>query len=148
MTPQIIRSGAGDAQNILGMRHLNKIRPGGPVPGLLVEVTAPPGLGAPPHRHDDDTEVFYLLEGELTILSEDERHVLRPGDTCILPARGEHAFCNESGAPVRFLAFISPGLDAIDFFTAVDAAGAHGEASPETIMRIGSDRGVVFAEPA
>jgi quercetin dioxygenase-like cupin family protein len=49
----------------------------------LVEITAPPGLEAPPHVHHTEDEGFYVLEGNVTVVI---------GDETIELASGEHAF--------------------------------------------------------
>lgn len=58
----------------------------------LVEVTAPPGLEAPPHVHHTEDEGFYVLEGGVTIVV---------GGTTIELAAGEHSF-GPRGVPHRF----------------------------------------------
>lgn len=147
MSPIIIAAEEGLSQSILGMTHLNKILPGGPVPGLFMQITAPPGLGAPPHRHAKDTEVFYILSGELTVEGEGVHAVLKSGETCVLPAGGEHTFYNASSGDTRFLAFVSPGVEALDFFTAIDAASRSGPLEPADIIGMGETRGLVFSPP-
>jgi quercetin dioxygenase-like cupin family protein len=76
----------------------------------LVEHTLAPGLlGAPPHRHSNEDECSYVLEGSLTIWREGQLATFGPGEVAIKP-RGEfHAFWNAGAAPVRFLEVIAPG---------------------------------------
>ncbi|MEZ6011743.1 MAG: cupin domain-containing protein [Hyphomonas sp.] len=147
MTNPIIPSNTGLTQKVLGMTHINKVLPGTGT-GLIMEVTAPPGLGAPPHVHDEDAEAFYILEGELTVETEGKIATLRPGDMCALPAGIEHTFRNDSDRDVRFLAVITPGIDALAFFTEVDRAGAAGGLTPDTVMTIGTAHGLAFAPAA
>ena len=46
----------------------------------LVDYTAPPGFpGPPPHRHREIVDVFYVLEGELTMEIEGTRSQRNPG---------------------------------------------------------------------
>lgn len=147
MIDPIIPANTGLTQNVLGMTHINKVLPEDGI-GLVIEVIAPPGLGAPPHVHDEDAEAFYMLEGELTVETQGKVATLRPGDFCVLPAGVEHAFRNEGGHPARFLAVITPGLDALAFFTEVDRAGAAGGLTPETVTAIGTAHGLAFAPAA
>jgi len=147
MTNNIIPANTGLAHNVLGMTHLNKLTPDGGI-GLIMEVTAPPGFGPPPHVHDEDAEAFYMLEGELTVELEGQVSVLRPGDMCALPAGVEHAFRNESDRDARFLAVITPGIDAFAFFSEVDRAGKSGGLTPDRVETIGAAHGLGFAPAA
>ena len=74
----------------------------------LLEMTAAPGSGTPPHLHRLEDESFYVLEGELTIYAGDQR-IAAPAGTFVAAPRGiTHRWANESGAPVRVLVFIVP----------------------------------------
>jgi len=147
MINTIVPCAAGQTQTILGMQHVNKILPGTGL-GLVTEVTAAPGLGAPPHSHAADSEAFYILEGALTVDFDGQTRTLRPGDMCLLPAGSEHAFRNQGPGDVRFLAVITPGTDALAFFTEIDAAGNSGKLTPDTVMAIGGAHGLAFAPAA
>tara|TARA_R110002051_G_scaffold54532_1_gene101958 strand:- start:132 stop:575 length:444 start_codon:yes stop_codon:yes gene_type:complete len=147
MTDTIIPATTGLVHNVLGMRHINKVLPALGT-GLIIEVTAPPGLGAPPHLHDEDAEAFYILSGELTVETQGKTVTLRPGDMCALPAGVEHAFRNASHEEVRFLAVITPGHDALAFFTEVDRTGAAGGLTPDTVEALGTANGLTFAPAA
>jgi hypothetical protein len=45
----------------------------------VMDFTYPPGLSVPTHVHDGEDEMFYLLEGELQGLSDDEEWSAVPG---------------------------------------------------------------------
>ena len=75
----------------------------------VFENTVPPRtLGAPPHRHRDEDEFFYVLEGELVFLSEDDEQRCGPGTTATLPRGHVHGFWNPTDAPARALLTITP----------------------------------------
>lgn len=147
MQSPIIPAETGLTHSILGMTHRNKLLPEAGA-GLVLEVTAPPGHGAPAHVHEEDTEAFYILDGELTVESEGRTATLRAGDMCLLPAGREHAFRNESARDVRFLAVVTPGVDAFAFFTEIDRAGAAGGLTPDGVMAIGTAHGLAFTPAA
>ncbi|MBV9165647.1 MAG: cupin domain-containing protein [Solirubrobacterales bacterium] len=47
---------------------------------FLAETTIEPGFpGPPPHRHEHLYDMFYVLDGVLTIRLGDERHEIAPG---------------------------------------------------------------------
>ncbi len=62
--------------------------------------------GATPHFHREHADSFYVLEGELGLLVDDEEHVLGPGASASVPAGVVHGF--RSLSPARFLNFHTP----------------------------------------
>ena len=65
--------------------------------------------GPPPHTHDTITDMFYVLEGTLTVLLGDEEHAAGPGAFVCAPPGVVHTFRNDSDQPVRFLNANTPG---------------------------------------
>ena len=62
--------------------------------------------GADPHLHREHADSFYVLEGELEFLVDDEEHVLGPGACVCAPPGVVHGF--RSLTPARFLNFHTP----------------------------------------
>jgi quercetin dioxygenase-like cupin family protein len=64
------------------------------------------------HVHDDEDDAFYILQGELTVLT-DEGDVKAPAGTFVLVPPGvRHGLRNDTGAPVRILNVHAPaGFD-------------------------------------
>ncbi|MBV8169166.1 MAG: cupin domain-containing protein [Alphaproteobacteria bacterium] len=56
----------------------------------------------PAHAHDWDARLF-ILEGEITLVIDGERHAYRPGDSCDVPAGTRHEE-HIGTAGVRYLA--------------------------------------------
>jgi quercetin dioxygenase-like cupin family protein len=75
---------------------------------MTVEAVFLPGKSHAFHRHPNQEEVIYVLEGELEQWVEDERCLLRAGDAVVIPAAVVHASFNESDRRVRILAILSP----------------------------------------
>jgi mannose-6-phosphate isomerase-like protein (cupin superfamily) len=76
----------------------------------LVEHTLPPrALGAPLHRHANEDEYSYVLEGRLGAQLGDEVVEAGPGELVRKPRGQEHTFWNAGDEPLRFLEVISPG---------------------------------------
>lgn len=74
------------------------------------ENTIAPGFpGPPPHTHERLHDMFYVLEGTLTMRVGDQTHVVEPGTFVCVPPGVVHTFSNPSGEPVRFLNFNTPG---------------------------------------
>lgn len=76
----------------------------------LFEYTAPPDFSGPPlHWHKETAELFYMLEGSLTVRLGDENHALSPGDRVLIPPGIVHGFSNPGQHPARFLLHVTPG---------------------------------------
>jgi quercetin dioxygenase-like cupin family protein len=80
----------------------------------VVEVTAAPGGGPPPHRHAF-AEWFRVLEGVLTICEERDgtmrcTQTLRAGDSVFVAPWVYHGTLNLSGVPCRFEVIGQPGM--------------------------------------
>jgi mannose-6-phosphate isomerase-like protein (cupin superfamily) len=62
------------------------------------------------HAHEDDS--FYILEGELTFIVEDDEVVAGPGTFVLVPPGVRHTFENRSDAVVRMVNVHAPaGFD-------------------------------------
>ena len=95
---EIIRNGEGDNYNYsqdhcfikLSSKHTN---------GELsfVEDTIKPGFYLARHHHKIMTEVFYILEGEIELIFDDETIVAKAGDTITVPPNVWHAARCEKG---------------------------------------------------
>ena len=71
----------------------------------------PGGAGTDLHVHRRHADVFYVLDGELTIRlgADDDRVVAPAGTLAVVPALVVHGFLNGSDADVRYLNFHAPG---------------------------------------
>ena len=113
--------------------------------GLFVaEHPVPPGYFVPPHRHEADDELLYVMEGRLTLIGEAGETEAAAG-TCVRFARGDlHGFRNDSDAPVRLLVMAQPGVQAAEMFRHFDRAAANGPLTPDDVMGIAGQYGVRF----
>lgn len=73
--------------------------------------------GADPHIHRRHTDIFYVLEGELTVRLglEDELAVVPKGALAQVPPLVVHGFRNGSDAEMRYLNFHAPGVGFADY---------------------------------
>ncbi len=73
--------------------------------------------GADLHVHRLHTDLFYVLEGELTVGLgiEDERVIVPAGTLARVPPLVVHGFRNASDAELRYLNFHAPGLGFADY---------------------------------
>jgi mannose-6-phosphate isomerase-like protein (cupin superfamily) len=105
---------------------------------FLAETTIDPGFPGPPlHRHEHLHDMFYVLEGVLTMHVGDATHELGPGTFVSVPPGVTHTFTNASNAPVRFLNFNTPaGWE--KYMRELGAAAKAGPLTPDVIGRIAS----------
>ena len=73
--------------------------------GVLIESPAPGKRLCPSHYHMLEEEHALILEGEVTLLFGEERHVMKPGDYVCFPAGQKigHSFLNSGTGPARTL---------------------------------------------
>ncbi len=134
----VLQRGQGEALAVLGAPMV--IKSDGAASGVFVaEHIVEPGHGVPLHVHERDEEMFYILEGELTV--EDGTGERRAGAGCFvsLPAGMPHAFRNAGAREVRFLVITCPGVAAAGMFRHFDRAGAP---PPQEIGAIAARYGV------
>jgi quercetin dioxygenase-like cupin family protein len=67
-----------------------------------------PGALVHPHDHPFE-ESYYILDGEVDVVANDDRYTLRPGDVFWTATGCVHAFYETQGAPVRWLETSAPG---------------------------------------
>ncbi|WP_066631598.1 cupin domain-containing protein [Labilibacter marinus] len=63
----------------------------------FVEDTLKPGFYLARHHHKIMTEIFYILEGEVELIFDDETIVCKAGDTLTVPPKVWHAAKCEKG---------------------------------------------------
>ena len=104
----------------------------------LGETVIEPGFpGPPPHRHRRLHDMFYVLEGTLTLRLGDETLELAPGSFVCVPPGVVHTFSNPGDAPVRLLNFNTPaGWE--HYMRDLGAALAAGTPTPQEIGQIAS----------
>ena len=69
---------------------------------------APMTLAAPPHRHQNEDETSYVLEGNIAVEIGGRVIHASPGTLVFKPRGIFHTFWNEEDVPARILEIISP----------------------------------------
>src|SRR6266498_5086802 len=75
---------------------------------LVEHPMSPRALAAPLHRHNNEDEYSYVIEGKVGALLGDEVVVGQPGDLIYKPRNQWHTFWNAGDKPARILEIISP----------------------------------------
>lgn len=83
------------------------------MPGLsVIEERMPPGTQEVRHLHRMARQLFYVLEGELSMLVGDRMHRLGPSDAMPVAPSQAHQARNDSDSDVRFLVISAPSTTA------------------------------------
>lgn len=106
---------------------------------LVEHLLSPRMLAAPLHRHSQEDEYSYILEGRVGALLGDQVVFGQAGDLIFKPRGQWHTFWNAGDSPARILEIISPG-GFEQLFRDLDALGE--AATPEAIAELGSRYGV------
>ncbi len=75
----------------------------------LAESTIAPSFAGRPHWHEHLHDMFYILDGTLTLQVGGAVRALGRGSFACIPPRVEHSFRNDTNGPVCFLNFTTPG---------------------------------------
>ena len=131
---------AGEGEHIGGPSSVTIKAAGKDTAGTfyLGEVVIEPGFaGPPPHVHERLHDMFYVLDGTLTMVIDAEHVDLGPGSfVCVAPGT-VHAFSNRSERAVRFLNFNTPaGWEG--YMRDLASVLAGGSPTPEEIGAIAS----------
>ena len=103
MTELALRSaGEGDHHWLLGV--LATVKAGSDETDgamTIAEFEAPPGWAVPPHRHLDQDELFYVLDGEVTFWCDGTETTFTRGGMAWLPRQKPHLFEVSETGPAR-----------------------------------------------
>jgi mannose-6-phosphate isomerase-like protein (cupin superfamily) len=99
---------------------------------LVEHPMGPRALAAPMHRHNNEDEYSYVIEGRMGALLGDEHVEAGPGDLVHKPRGQWHTFWNAGDEPARILEIISPAGFERFFAELVDMGGV-AQADPEAM---------------
>jgi mannose-6-phosphate isomerase-like protein (cupin superfamily) len=106
----------------------------------VLEAFVLPGGGPPPHIHHREDELFYVLDGDITIFAG-EQTVRGSAGTCVhIPLGTVHTFKNEGSGPARMVVMYTPaGFE--NYFSTAGAPTTHADqtappVTQETLERL------------
>ena len=110
----------------------------------IFEYTGNEKGGPPLHIHNNQDEVFFVLEGEYLFRVGEEMHRLKTGDTIFLPRKVPHTFAQltEKG---KVLFLFQPSGMMEDFFR--EAGKTSGIPKPEQATKIFADHDIQVVGP-
>jgi quercetin dioxygenase-like cupin family protein len=103
---------------------------------FAMEALVPPGGGPPPHIHRREDETFYLVEGEIEFLLDDEIVNAGPGDFVNVPRGTVHRFLNTGTGTARMILTFTPAGMERFFEETLEPApnGAHD--APDNLLEV------------
>jgi quercetin dioxygenase-like cupin family protein len=75
---------------------------------VVLEVNLRPAGGHNFHKHPNQEEVIYIIEGEIEQWVAQEKRLLKPGDSAFIGANVVHASFNVSDRKAKLLAILGP----------------------------------------
>ena len=75
---------------------------------VVIEVELMPGFGHNFHKHPDQEEVIYVIDGQIEQWLDKNSEVLTSGDSVFIGADVVHASFNISDKPAKLLAILGP----------------------------------------
>jgi mannose-6-phosphate isomerase-like protein (cupin superfamily) len=143
--PRIIGPGEGKAIALqtIGVRFMAWAEETGGGFSLVEHPIPPRTLAAPLHRHSNEDEYSYVIEGRMGALLGDDVVYAETGDLAFKPRAQWHAFWNPDEEPCRILELISPG-GFEHYFDELDALMASPEFDRAQIAPLGARYGVEF----
>ena len=73
---------------------------------MLAEITLDPGCSIGYHRHDSETEYYFILSGTGTVNDDGDEIVVKQGDSVITGNGASHSIKNTGSVPLVFTAVI------------------------------------------
>lgn len=110
---------------------------------LWTEVT-PPGGGPPPHLHEREDEVFYVLEGRAEFLVDNEWRPAGSGAVAFLPRGSRHTFRNPGPGDLKMLVQTSPAGFEVFFGRCAEEFRRAGGPRMERLLEISAEHGIRF----
>jgi quercetin dioxygenase-like cupin family protein len=118
----VIPSAEGPTMNVLGHAVTIKLaRAETDGDYYVFEVVSLPGLGVPPHVHQREDEVGYIVEGEYAFWLAGEVFTATAGATIHIPRYTPHGFQNIGATAGKTLWTVTPGANFEPFFDELGA---------------------------
>jgi len=93
MNPKIVKNDAGHKLNVMGDNQLIKLSAKDTNGQFsLIEQNNTPGVGIPPHVHENEDEVFHVLSGKVEMIVGEELTTLSTGDMIFCPKGIPHSW--------------------------------------------------------
>ena len=114
--PALVRAGQAERLDSIGHVLLaDSSATGGALSSHRVALTGGAD-GAVPHRHDQASELFFILSGQLDVLAGSDVITTAAGDLLVVPPGLAHAFGAHRGSDAEALIVLTPGVERFEYF--------------------------------
>jgi mannose-6-phosphate isomerase-like protein (cupin superfamily) len=134
----------GDCWNVVGDRVICRVAGASTnATYSIVEVQSPPGGGPPFHIHQQEDELFLVVEGEFEICIGD-RTIRALSGSAVMGQRGTpHRYRNVGSSTGRLLVTLIPaGFE--EYFRELHEHATDGDTSPVSMVKLGQRYGLEF----
>ncbi|MBX2846583.1 MAG: cupin domain-containing protein [Saprospiraceae bacterium] len=142
-TPKVVHKNEGKHLMVFGNLQIHKLDAADTNGRFtLIEGEGTPGFGVPPHVHEFEDEIFWILEGEMEFTVGEITSTLKAGDTIFLPRNIPHSFNVIGTKKSKCLMMITPaGLEGL-----FDIYSQQPEGPPdfEKLIEISAEYGIHF----
>ena len=77
---------------------------------VVIEVTLAPGQGHNFHKHPNQDEIIYMMDGKCEQWIRDKKQIIKAGDVAFIPQDTVHGGFNDFEEEVKLLAILSPAV--------------------------------------
>ncbi len=116
----------------------------------LFRIEQTPAGGPPPHIHQHEDELFYVIEGDFEFFVDGIWRKASAGETVFLPKNSHHAFRNVGQTTGHLLVYLAPGGFEHFFDEAAAIFQCPGELDLKAIIEMSLRYGITYPglEPA
>jgi quercetin dioxygenase-like cupin family protein len=76
---------------------------------VLIDMLIPPQGGPPPHSHATFQEAFYIIDGQIEVITKEKKYSVIKGSYVNIPFNGPvHKFTNKTDKTAHILCLITP----------------------------------------
>jgi len=140
----VVQPNAGTSFDVIGHTATTKVASDGVISGSFTfELISPPGAGVPPHVHEHEDEMIYIIDGDLDVMIGEELIAASSGAVLNFARGTAHAFFNNSDRRVRTLWCVTPGRSFEHFFGRL-AELPPGEPDPAVLVPLFAEYGMTI----
>jgi quercetin dioxygenase-like cupin family protein len=144
-----VKAGDGRQFNVLGGDQITIKATGAETDqqATVLETIVPPRGGPPRHKHANESETFYIVEGDFEFEMDGQRVQASTGDFLVAPRGVPHQFKNVGNEPGKLLIVCQPaGFEG--FVEAFAQIPVDQPPDPAKMAEIGTRFGIEFLPPA
>lgn len=137
----VVTSSEGKKMNVLGHDATVKLSSSATNGNYVFEVVSPAGMGIPPHVHEKEDELIYVLSGEFEVFLDGKISKATAGDWLNFARGTAHGFKNIGALPGKTLWVVTPGKNFEEFFDKLGSLPA-GAPDMEKLVKLFADHGL------